>query len=101
VAVPGYVSIPQGRIRLVNPNKFQIDVVGGVLAAQFTVQDARAIDAEGNVIPDSIGLGFVESIIQRKFRIVSTTTNGPAATSTAIVQINQTGAYAVNSWAVQ
>ena len=101
VAIPGYVSIPQGRIRLINPNKNQIDVVGGILAAQFTVDDGRAKDASGNIVPDSIGLGFVEAIVQRKFRIVSTTSGGTGATSTAIVQINQTGAYAVNSWSVQ
>jgi hypothetical protein len=33
------------------------------------------------------------------FKITTTTTSGtPAITSTALVQVNQNGAYAVNSW---
>jgi hypothetical protein len=38
--------------------------------------------------------------VQRKFRIVSTTDAGNE-TSTAVVQVNQNGAYAINSWEVQ
>ncbi len=69
-------------------------VSGGVLAAQFDVADARAAG------PQTVDIGFKETVVQRKFRIVSTTDAGHE-TSTAIVQVNQNGAYAINSWDVQ
>ena len=94
VSVPGYIAIPQGRLLVDNPRGFPVIAAGGVLAAQFTITDGRAAG------PNTVDIGFLESVVQRKFRIVSTTMSG-RETSTAVVQVNQNGAYAVNSWEVQ
>ncbi len=94
VSIPGYVAIPQGRLLVNNPRGFDVTIAGGVLAGQFTVTDGR------NTGPQTVDIGFLESVVQRKFRIVSTSSAGPE-TSTAVVQVNQNGAYAVNSWEVQ
>lgn len=94
VSIPGYVAIPQGRLLVHNPHGHDVRMAGGVLAARFDVTDARATG------PQTVPVGFIEAIVQRKFRIVSTTPSGNER-STAVVQINQNGAYAINSWAVQ
>lgn len=94
VSIPGYIAIPQGRLRVDNPRGFPVVAAGGVLAAQFSINDGRATG------PNTVAIGFLESVVQRKFRIVSTTVSG-RETSTAVVQVNQNGAYAVNSWEVQ
>ena len=94
MSIPGYVAIPQGRLLVNNPRGFDVTIAGGVLAGQFTVTDGR------NTGPQTVDIGFLESVVQRKFRIVSTSSAGPE-TSTAVVQVNQNGAYAVNSWEVQ
>jgi hypothetical protein len=94
VSIPGYVAIPQGRLKVDNPRGHSVSVAGGVLAAQFSVADGRGTG------PQTVPIGFLESVVQRKFRIVSTTSVG-RETSTAVVQVNQNGAYAVNSWEVQ
>ena len=94
VLVPGYVSIPQGRLLINNPNGDDVQITGGILAAQFDVTDSRANGAQ------SVPLGFVAAIVQRVLRIVSTTSAGKES-SIAVVQVNQNGAYAVNSWQVQ
>ena len=93
VDISGYVSIPQGRMRVVNPNAHPVDITGGVIAAQYDVVDAR------DTGPDTVKIGFVSAVVQRKFRITSTLAG--IATSVAIVQVNQNGAYAINSWIVQ
>jgi hypothetical protein len=94
ISIPGYVAVPQGRIAIDNPHGHEIRMAGGVLAARFDVVDARANG------PQSVPVGFIEAVVQRKFRIVSTTSSGHER-STAIVQVNQNGAYAINSWEVQ
>ncbi len=94
VAIPGYVAIPQGHLLVNNPRGFDVKIAGGVLAAQFTISDGRAAG------PSTVPIGFLESVVQRKFRIVSTLSDGPTK-STAVVQVNQNGAYAINSWEVQ
>ncbi len=90
VDVPGYVSVPQGRVNVNNPNGLAVRIAGGLLASQIDVVDSR---------PEP-EIGFLDTVVQRKLRIVSTTTEG-VETSTAVVQVNQNGAYAVNSWKVQ
>jgi hypothetical protein len=94
VQIPGYVSVPQGRVSLANPNGLAVTISGGILAAQFDGVDGRAAG------PQTVDIGFLETIVQRKFRIISTTDAGHE-TSTAVVQVNQNGAYAINSWEVQ
>jgi hypothetical protein len=99
VEVPGYVSVPQGRLRIANPHGHAVAFRGGLLAATIDVADTRAGDPPA---PASLPIGFIETIVQRKFRIVSETTEGtPHLVSTAIVQVNRNGAYAINSWEVR
>lgn len=93
VFIPGYVSIPQGRFRVNNPNGRDVQFVGGILAAQFDVTDSRGTGTQ------TVPIGFVEAVVQRIFRIETTTAGREK--SIAVVQVNQNGAYAVNSWEVQ
>lgn len=52
--------------------------------------------------PSTFLCGIDNPFTQKIFKIVSTTTSGtPTLTSTAVVQVNSNGAYAVNSWSVQ
>ncbi|MCE9621899.1 MAG: hypothetical protein K8R99_06115 [Actinomycetia bacterium] len=94
VYIPGYVSVPQGAINVTvgsgkGANK-SIQLVGGVLAAKIT----QSVD-----LPADNQLGMVNRIVQKTFKIVSTTTSGtPHITSIAIVQVNDYGKFAVNSW---
>ena len=103
IDIPGYIAVPQGVVRVHNPNGLgttpenPVALTGGILAAAFRVNDDRAVDGQLTV-----PIGLVNPVVQRTFRITSTTTSGtPTVTSTAIVQINQNGAYAINSWVVQ
>ena len=93
VSIDSYVSIAQGRLKVVNPQAHDVDIVGGVLAAMYDVQDGRASG------PGTVRVGYEAAEIQRKMEIVSSTDDG-RTTSTAIVQINQTGAWAVNFWRI-
>ena len=76
-----------------NPTSRDVQFVGGILAAQFDVTDGRATG------PQTVPIGFVEAVVQRIFRVESTTAGREK--SIAVVQVNQNGAYAVNSWEVQ
>lgn len=102
IDIPGYVAVPQGVVRVNNPHGLgtsdsPVSLTGGIVAAAFRVVDDRAVDGQLTV-----PIGLVNPVVQRTFRITSTTTSGkPKITSTAIVQINQNGAYAINSWVVQ
>ncbi len=95
VAIPGYVAVPMGVVKVTNPTGKSVKMAGGVLAAQYVIADSRAGTPP---VAQTVDIGFLESIVQRTFRIVST--NG-LTKSTALVQVNQNGAYAVNSWEVQ
>ncbi len=69
VDIPGYVSVPMGRVRIDNPNSQPIKLNGGIAAGTFDVNDPRATSVAGNV------------------------------TSVAVVQINSDGTtYGINSW---
>lgn len=94
VVIPGYISIPQGRMRVNNPHGLNVSASGGILAAQYDISDSRSAG------PTSLPIGFLETVVQRVLRLVSTTSTGYER-STAIVQVNQNGAYAINSWEVQ
>ena len=102
IDIPGYIAVPQGIVRVNNPHGLgssdsPVALTGGIVAAAFRVNDDRAVDGELTV-----PIGLVNPVVQRTFRITSTTSSGkPKVTSTAIVQINQNGAYAINSWVVQ
>lgn len=98
LAVPGYVAVPQGRVdvrlELSAVTADQADVLfeGGVLATSVTVGMPR---------PRTLRFDIVLPVVQRTFQITTATTSGlPVVRSTALVQVNQNGAYAVNSWVV-
>ena len=94
IYIPGYISVPQGSINVtvgagMGANK-SVQLVGGVLAATFT----QTAD-----VPADNQMGMVNRIVQKTFKIVATTTSGtPHVTSIAIVQVNDFGEFAVNSW---
>ncbi len=96
VDIPGYISMPQGRFRVSNPNGLDVRMAGGVMAATYDINDSRSNGGQ----PRSVPIGFIEAVVLRKFRIESTSNAGPE-TSTAIVQVKEQGAYGINSWEVQ
>ncbi|MEO5724853.1 MAG: hypothetical protein ABIQ39_14305 [Ilumatobacteraceae bacterium] len=94
VSIPGYVSVPQGLMRVTTAvgaeaNK-TVSIAGGILAA--------SIELNG-VFPTMLGLA--NPVVQQTFKLVSQTTGNPKVTATAIVQINQNGAWKVNDFVVQ
>ena len=94
VFVPGYIAVPQGRINisvapLMSAGK-DVQLVGGVLTALFSQTPDQ---------PANVQIGFINRIVQKTFKLVGVTTEGnPLVTSVAIVQINDYGEFAVNSW---
>jgi Tfp pilus assembly protein PilX len=94
VSIPGYISVPQGSVSIntapgMTAGK-KISFGGGVLTGTIGV----SIDK-----PVSLQIGLLNSVVQKTFKIVSQTTNSsPRVTATALIQINQTGGYAINSW---
>jgi hypothetical protein len=97
VRIPGYISIPMGSM-VVNgavgssANK-SLTFGGGILAAQMQVTGEA---------PDFLQLGLLNPVVQKTFKIVTETTTGsPEVISTALVQVNETGGHAINSWVVQ
>jgi Tfp pilus assembly protein PilX len=92
VAVPGYVSVPMGRIELVNTNGQDVKINGGILTSTMVVDDKRAAG------PESLPIGYRSDIVlQRKIKIVAV---AGRTTVTAYVQVNENGDYKVNSWVV-
>lgn len=103
VDIGSYVSLAQGRIKVVNRQGHDVSLTGGVMAAMFDVDDNRRFadpDDPTKVVAGSVPIGYLAAVIQNKIEIISTSSSG-RVTSTAIVQINKNGAYAVNSWRVQ
>jgi hypothetical protein len=97
VKIPGYVAVPQGSFSLVTATGMAagktISFGGGVLAAQVAVSA---------VLPASLQIGVLNPVVQKTFKIVTTTTSGtPKVTSTSLVQVNETGGYSINSMVVQ
>lgn len=94
VFIPGYVAVPQGQINLsvgagMGANK-DVELVGAVLAAKVIQSTDK---------PATLSLGMVNRIVQKTFKLVATTTTGkPSVTSVALVQVNDYGEFAVNSW---
>ena len=67
-------------------------LLGGVLAALVT---------ESATKPATLQLGIVNRVVQKTFKVVSTTQTGaPVVVSTALVQVNDYGEFVVNSWQV-
>ncbi len=97
VKIPGYVSVPQGSLSLevatgMGVGKWLV-FGGGILAAQMGVSG----DA-----PEFQQLGLLNPVVQKTFKVVTETIDGdPKVTSIALVQVNETGGHAVNSWVIQ
>lgn len=97
VVIPDYISAPQGTVSVsastaaAATNK-NIRIDGGVVAAQLLVSATR---------PAQLTMGLINPVVQRVLQIVSVSAGTPGAVSTAVVQVNENGAYAVNSWEVQ
>jgi hypothetical protein len=94
VSIPGYVSVPQGAVSIytatgMTANK-KISFGGGILTGTIGVSADK---------PVSLQIGLLNSVVQKTFKIVSqTTSSSPRVTATALIQVNQTGGYAINSW---
>ncbi|MGB8862298.1 MAG: hypothetical protein WCC60_23790 [Ilumatobacteraceae bacterium] len=98
IKIPGYVTIPQGSMSVnvapgANVDK-NISFGGGILTGQMSVPAG---------VPDFLQLGLLNPVVQKTFKIVTNTVSGsgPQVNSVALVQVNETGGYAVNSWVVQ
>jgi hypothetical protein len=64
-----------------------------VLAANINVSPDR---------PAAFAMGLVNKVVQKTFKIISSTTSGtPAINAIAIVKVNDTGDYAIGSYVVQ
>ena len=98
LVIPGYISVPQGVIRVASTDAGTsagktVSLAGGVLASSYIMSATP---------PASQFIGLDNPVVQRILKVVSTTTSGaPKLTSTAIVQVNQFGAWAIESWEVQ
>jgi hypothetical protein len=97
VKIPGYVAVPQGSVSLVTADGMgtgkTVSIGGGLLAAQVAMSAA---------LPASLQIGVLNPVVQKTFKVVTTTTSGnPLVTSTALVQVNETGGYSINSMVIQ
>ncbi len=96
LVVPGYVAVPQGRVWLdtIAFPPQTVSITGGILAAQIDEDLSSWSDVE---------IGLVNPVVQKVFLIISETSTGATqeAESQAVVQINESGAYAINSWQIQ
>lgn len=93
VDIPGYVSVPQGRVAVTVADAAagSVRLDGGLLAAWVDL----ACDT-------GCAVGQSNEPTQRVVRIVTEAAAGGAATrSDAVVQINSNGAWMVNSWEVR
>ena len=99
VAIAGYIAVPQGSVSIqttaaATANK-NVSFGGGILAAQMLVSASTL---------QSLQIGLLNPVVQKTFKITTTTTTtsgAPQMTSVALVQVDQTGGYAVNSWIVE
>ncbi|MEP7201931.1 MAG: hypothetical protein ABI894_04935 [Ilumatobacteraceae bacterium] len=95
IAIPGYVSVPQGTINVSTlPTATaakDVQIIGGVLSAQIILSTDR---------PATFQFGAINAVVQKTFKIVSVSSTDRSK-STAIVQVNSIGTYYVNSWEVQ
>ena len=98
VKIPGYISVPQGTVSL--------SVGAGCRGEQEHLVRRRRADRPDRGSPAhppaAFQMGLLNPVVQKTFKIVTETTSGsPKLISTALVQVNETGGNAVNSWVVQ
>ena len=94
VSIPGYIAVPQGvvRVDVATPAAADVALTGGGIAAWFDLVDPRPTDFE---------LGLLNPTTQRRIRVVTRLVGDTTMVSDAVVQVNETGGWAVNSWQVQ
>ena len=97
VDIEGYIATPQGTVNITTaPGTTagkSVSMLGGVLGAFINVSADR---------PQNLVFGLVNQVVQKTFRIVSTTTLGnPKVSAIAVVKVNDTGDYAIGSYVVQ
>lgn len=111
IRIPGYIAVPQGTVAIDNAPGHQMQIVGGMLAARYDVIDGRVGGPECTTPPtppvpgwvagqNCVDLGFESETVQMRLRVESTTPSGHEK-SVAVVQVNENGAFSVNSWEVQ
>ena len=93
VHVPGYVSIPQGQLRLTNPNS--LDVTTPRRSAGGVVRHQRSPVLRFRSASKTRWSNARSGSSRRR------PADTPHMLSSAIVQVNQGGAWAINSWEVQ
>jgi hypothetical protein len=96
VSIPGYVAVPQGGVSINTASAAaavdkKISFAGGILSGTVGISPDK---------PAYLQFGLLNQVVQKTFKIVSQTSPGvnPRVTATALVQVNQTGGYAINSW---
>ena len=99
VDIEGYIATPQGTVNITTAAGTSagksVSLLGGVLAANINVSVDR---------PEVLVYGLVNQVVQKTFKIVSTTANSlgsPKVSATAVVKVNDTGDYAIGSYVVQ
>ena len=92
--IAGYVAVPQGRVVFgaADPGATEVTLTGGLLAGEFSIDPAGA---------PTLDIRFANPTSQKLIRITSIADLRYTATSTAIVQVNESGSIAINSWVVQ
>ena len=95
VMIPGYISVPQGVVSVTTAAEHigskSVGLEGGVVAAWIEATEPR---------PAEFKLGMVNPETQRIIKIVTTAADSNIR-SEGIVQLNESGGWAVNSWVVQ
>ena len=89
VEIPGYISVPMGRLTIDNPSGDPISFTGGAVAGRIAINDSRA----------SLPMGYVPSVIMQ--RTVDLTATSGNITSTARVKINSDTSYGILRWVTQ
>jgi hypothetical protein len=89
VAIDGYTSVPMGRI----------EVNDGAAAGTHSIGFKGGVIAGSYEVPDTARIGYSpDYVLQRKIRLTST---AGRSTSVALVQVNESGYFGVNSWSTQ
>ena len=97
VDIESYIATPQGTVSVIDATGATagktVKLVGGLLAAQINVSVDR---------PATFAMGLVNQVVQKTFKIVSTTvSDSPKLSATAVVKVNDTGDYAIGSYVVE
>ena len=89
VEIPGYISVPMGRVSIANPGGDAVRLTGGMLAGRIVIDDPR----------DPLPMGYVPSVVMQ--RTVELTATAGNIESVARVKINSDTSYGVLRWITQ